>query len=96
MSSNWSRTVKGSKGEKSDAGQIAGEDKFEVLWKKRDVEPAKVSIGVGEGLEYGAVKVSATVSLVCDQNEAAINKAGELAFFKALELMRDGWSHLTD
>lgn len=92
--SNWARDMKSSKGEKSDVGQLKGDDKFEVLWKKRDVEPARVAVTVSEGMDYGALKVSATVSVSCDQNEATINKAGEVAFYKALELVRDGWAEL--
>ncbi len=91
---NWARDMKSSKGERSDAGQIKGDDKFDALWKNRNVEPARVSISVSEGMDYGALKVSATVSVSCDQNEQTINKAGELAFYKAVELMRDGWGEL--
>lgn len=87
---NFTRDTKSAKGETSTAGQLR-EDKFEALWTKRDVKPAMVSVGVHEGIDYGAMKVSATVSLNCDQNEPTIDKAGELAFFKALELVRDGW-----
>jgi hypothetical protein len=86
--------MKNSKGEKAEAGQLV-EDKFEALWKKRDVDPARVAVGVSEGMDYGALKVSVTVSVACDQNESTINKAGELAFYKALELMRDGWGELS-
>lgn len=93
--SNWARDMRSSKGERSDAGQLKGDDKFEALWKKRDVEPARVAISVSEGMDYGALKVSATVSVSCDQDEKTIDKAGELAFYKALELVRDGWSELT-
>ncbi len=92
--SSWSRDRKNSKGESSDTGQLKGDDKFEALWKQRDVEPARVAITVAEGMDYGALKVSATVSVSCDQNEKTIDKAGELAFYKALELVRDGWSIL--
>ena len=94
MTSSWYRDMKNSKGEKSDVGQLKGDDKFEALWKKRDVEPARVAISVAEGMDYGALKVSATVSVSCDQDEKTINKAGELAFYKALELVRDGWGEL--
>lgn len=94
QSSNWTRDARSSKGEKSDTGQLKGDDQFEALWKNRSVEPARVSISVSEGMDYGALKVSATVSLSCDQDETTINKAGELAFYKALELVRDGWGEL--
>lgn len=85
--------MKSSKGQTSEAGQIT-DDKFEALWKNRNVEPARVAVGTSEGMDFGQLKVSVTVSVACDQNESAINKAGELAFHKAVELMRDGWSHL--
>lgn len=85
--------MKSSKGQKSEAGQIV-DDKFEALWKDRSVEPARVAVGTAEGMDFGQLKVSVTVSVACDQNEASINKAGELAFYKAVELMRDGWKEL--
>ncbi len=86
--------MKTPKGEKSEAAQLRGEDKFDALWKNRNAEPSRVAITVSEGMDYGSRKVSATVSLACDQNETTINKAGELAFYKALELVRDGWEEL--
>lgn len=81
------------KGQTSEAGQIT-DDKFEALWTNRNVDPARVAVGTAEGMDFGQLKVSVTVSVACDQNEKAINKAGELAFYKAVELMRDGWSEL--
>lgn len=90
---NWSRESKNSSTEVLEAGQLM-DDKFTKLWSNRKVEAARVAISVAEGLDYGVLKVSATVSLSCDQNEAAINKAGELAFYKALELVRDGFGVL--
>lgn len=74
-------------------GQLP-EDKFQRLWKDRKTEPARVSMTVGEGIDYGRRKVSATVALSCDQNEKTIDAAGEAAFFKALELVRDGFDYL--
>lgn len=89
----FTRELEGPKGRRSEAGQIA-EDKFAALWTNRTIEPAKVAIGVSESMEYGAFKVSATVSVACDQNEPTIDKAGALAFYKALEFVRDGFSEL--
>lgn len=91
---NWSRDVQKDDKQMSDTGQLHGDDKFEALWKKRKVDPARVSVSVSEGMDYGAAKVSATVTVNCDQDEATINKAGELSFYKALELVRDGWGIL--
>ena len=53
---------------------------------------ATVSMSVGRSLEYGNVKVTANVSLQCDQDEGTIDRAGELAFRKACEFMNDGFS----
>lgn len=50
---------------------------------------ARVSVTAGTSENYGERKVSFTVSLDCVQQEAAINMAGEVAFFKALELVND-------
>ena len=93
ITSSWEREMQNKNTAQSDAGQLV-EDKFSKLWSDRTKTPAKVTIGVSEAMDYGAMKVSATVSLACDQNEPAINQAGELAFYKAVELMRDGWSEL--
>ncbi len=91
--STATRERKSPKGEVTDT-ELLVEDKFTKLWSDKSKTPAKVAIGVGESAEYGAQKVSVTVTLNCDQNERTIDKAGELAFYKAVELLRDGWSEL--
>lgn len=73
------------------SGQLA-DDKFRRLVTDPHGIIARVNMGVSESMEYGSLKVTASVTLACDQNEAMINLAGELAFNKALELMRDGFS----
>ena len=70
------------------------EDKFTKLVTDPEKPLARISISVGEGLEYGSLKVSANVTLSCDQNEETIDKALELAFYKALEAERDGFGEL--
>lgn len=92
---NWSRKSKNSTTEIIEAGQLV-EDKFTKLWSNRKVEAARVAVSVSEGLDYGALKVSATVSLSCDQDEKTIDKAGEMAFYKALELVRGGFGVLNN
>lgn len=77
----------------STMGQLV-DNKFSALWKDKTLTPAKVSIGVSQSADFGAIKVSATVTLSCDQNEKTIDKAGELAYHKAYELMMDGWSEM--
>jgi hypothetical protein len=81
------------KGKKGTRGQLV-EEKYDALWSKKDQQPARVSMGVSQSAEFGSIKVSANVSLACDQTETAINKAGELAYTKAYELMTDGWNEL--
>ena len=71
-------------------------DKFRSLRVRANDPPARVAITVGQAQDYGAMKVSATVSLECDQDEGMINKAGEIAFFKAVELLGDGWKLLVE
>ena len=90
---SWELTVtKDSKAVVSKAGQLQ-DDKFAALVTKDIALPlAKVNMSVGESLDYGSLRVSASVTLMCDQNEAAINRAAELGFTKALELMQDGFS----
>jgi hypothetical protein len=56
---------------------------------------ATVGFTVGRSLGYGEIKVSAYVSYECDQVEATVNRTGELAFGKALEMMNDGFEILT-
>lgn len=80
-----------SSAEVTKSGQL-NDDKFKALITSTESTLARVSISVGESMNYGALKVSSTVTLNCDQNEVCINKAGELAFYKALELMQDGFS----
>lgn len=81
------------KGKAGTRGQLTG-DRYSALWSKKDQQPARVSMGVSQSAEFGSIKVSANVSLACDQTEASINKAGELAYLKAYELMTDGWNEL--
>lgn len=73
-----------------DEGLVA--DPFSFIYEDNG---ASLSCTVGRAHpEYSRVKCSVTVSLKCPQTEALINKAGELAFKKALELTNDGMSYL--
>ena len=58
------------------------------------VPHARVGMTVGTQYDFGRIKVTAHVELECDQLERAIERAGELAFTKALELMTDGMNVL--
>lgn len=79
------------------SGAVTG-DKFSKLVNKIKLAKgeavlSKVSMGTSETFECEGsrwVKVSAMVTLTCDQNEPKINEAGTLSFFKCQELTNDG------
>lgn len=54
-----------------------------------------VGFTVGSSQDFGKMKVVAYMTVTCDQREATINHAGELAFMKAVELFQDGFRILT-
>ena len=90
----WSRDMKTTVTKQSDAGELS-EDKYRKLLTKGHSGPiARVNVGYSEATEFGANKVSASVTLECDQTEASINRAAELAYYKAREIVDDGWSLL--
>jgi hypothetical protein len=92
---SWELTVeKNKKNIIAKSGQVQ-DDKFKQLVRldPAGVPTARVSVGVSESLEYGSLKVSATVTLECTQDEATINQAGEFAFHKAVEFVKDGFSN---
>lgn len=93
MSNGWSRDAHMKNKKQADAGELNG-DEFTKLLSTAPGPKAKVSYGYSEGLEFGSYKVSVTISLECDQREDVLNKAGELAYKKARELVDDGWSLL--
>lgn len=87
---NYTRVLENDEEVTMDEGLMA--DPFSFLYAENG---AGLSCTVGRAHpEYSRVKCSVTVSLKCPQAEALINKAGELAFRKALELVNDGMSHL--
>jgi len=95
ITNHWELTVEHNKKimvQKS--GQLTTTDKFRALVDPNtpETEPlTRVNIGVSESMEYGSLKVSASITLTCNQNEKKINEAGGLAFFKAVELVTDGF-----
>lgn len=63
----------------------------DLLFSRESGGPyASVSFTVGRSIGYGDIKVSATVTLACDQNEEALEETGKRAFLKATELFDDG------
>lgn len=55
---------------------------------------AFVEMSVSKGFDFGNVRVTARVSLVCNQDSATLDRAGVLAFEKAVDFSRDGFSIL--
>lgn len=92
--------MKTPKGVKTTQGNLTS-DEFVKLWSPgpgvspRGVPHARVSFSYTLGVDFGTEKVAATVTLDCDQTEPIIDRAGELAFTKAVELVNDAWSELT-
>ncbi len=84
--------LKGGKN-KSTAGELQG-DEYSALLTKHDGPRARVNVGYSEATDYGANKVSASVTLECDQNEKTIDKAASLAYMKAREIVDNGWQLL--
>ena len=81
----WSRTVEvNGKVVKEDYGTMDYPDLY-----KHDGN-AGVSANMGFSTEYSSAKCSVAVSLRCDQNEPAIDRAGELALRKSRELATEG------
>jgi hypothetical protein len=56
---------------------------------------ASVGFSLGTSQDYGRLKVVATVRVDCNQSTATMDKAAEMAFSKALEYMKDGFSILS-
>ena len=77
-----------------------GEDPFAFLRngaghsKANDTPTARISTTVGTSTDYGAVKVSFTVSVECNQDEGSMNMAAESIYRKAVELTNDAASHV--
>lgn len=70
------------------------DDKFQQLVQGDGL--ARVETLYSRAVNFHEEKVTVTISLSCDQNEPAINKAAELGFYKALELVDDNYSILMD
>ena len=86
----WERVAENGEMTMADEGLEA--DPFALL---HDKDGASVSFNVGRAHpDFSRVKCSVSVTLRCPQAEQLINKAAELAFKKALELVNDGMSHL--
>lgn len=68
-------------------------DKFQFLRQTTGPE-ARVGMNMGVGQDFGKLKVGASVTLSCDQNEQAIDAAGYQALSKCMELVTQGMRYL--
>ena len=70
-------------------------DPLKALWTP-NVAHANVTMSVSKGLEFGALKVHASVTLEVDQEDAKMEIAGGEAFRRAVELCNEGFRLLTE
>jgi hypothetical protein len=70
--------------EKADGGPVQFPDLFKGDGK------AEISATMGYGFNFGKGKSSVTVTLTCDQHEAIIDLAGDMALRKADQLAQEG------
>ncbi len=70
------------------------DDKFQQLVQGDGL--ARVKSLYQRAVAFHDEKIVVEVVVACDQNEAAINRAGELTFKKALELVDDGYALLVE
>lgn len=69
-------------------------DPFKELVKRDGA--SSVTISVSRALPYGELKVSASVSVSCDQDQPTIEQAGEVAFLQAVKLVQAHFTELTE
>lgn len=87
MSNSWKLTVeKDGAIVREEAGNM---ELLPELFRKNGA--ATVGLTYGNSLDFGKEKVSAFVTLTCDQDEQSIDMAGQLAFKKAMQLTEMGW-----
>jgi hypothetical protein len=68
-------------------------DQFNEL--RQGIGPAaQVGMNVGTQQNFGRLKIGASVTLTCDQNEAAIDRAGYLCLTKCVQLTTLGLQFL--
>jgi hypothetical protein len=70
-------------------------DPYPEIWAANALAPhARVEVSVSKSFDYGSLRVTARVSLECEQKTAVLDKAGVLAFEKAKEFAIDGFNIL--
>lgn len=69
-------------------GTLMGEP-FSTLAHFAGENPTRVTVNVGNGIDYNQVKVSVTINVACPQREDYIQLAAEAGFLKALEMVNE-------
>jgi hypothetical protein len=69
-------------------------DPVTALWTPGNHPHAQVGLSVGTQHDFGRIKVTAHVTLECDQKEKTLDEAGMHSFRKAVEYLNDGLSIL--
>lgn len=91
--STWEKVIQNN-GLSREEGLFSGEPFGSIVgaaatMQQQGYSPAKVSVTVGNAIEYNAVKVSVTITVSCPQNEQHIQYATEVSFLKALEMVNE-------
>lgn len=68
-------------------------DEYEAL-RQGNGPTAQVGMNMGTSQEFGRLKIGASVTLTCDQNEATIDKAGYSALKKCVQMTTLGMQFL--
>lgn len=92
----WNRTIYKKDGTtviRYEEGYLA-DDNFQNLVQGDGL--ARVKTLYQRAVSFHEEKITVEVEVACDQNEQAINRAGELTMKKAYELVQDGYGYLAE
>ena len=70
------------------------DDKFQALVQGDGL--ARISTTYQRQMKFAEEKVMVTITCACDQNESTLDRAGELTFRKALELVDSNYGLLME
>jgi hypothetical protein len=86
----WTRRIIVGDQIKDDYGEMPADEYRTILGDRA----AQVEVLVGHTVGYGDAKVHVTVRLTCNQDDATIWRAGELAYTRAKELTESALNDL--
>jgi hypothetical protein len=93
----WTKVTKKGKSYVETQGEMP--DPFWAMTRQDGTPTAEISIEVSRAVAIDSnewVKCAATIRIKCPQSETFIDMASELSYKKALEIVNDGMSHLSD